>query len=64
MTQKHLKTIFQNIKYDKLKENDQGYGLKANKIYGLIEKENWQNIFNILHMIPVEKKKQKNFSIK
>ena len=56
VTQKHIKTLLANYKYNKLNEGNEKYKSKAVHLYGNIHQDDWENIFSAVHNAPVDNK--------
>ena len=56
LTQNSIKKILANIKYESINVSSLKYRNKFNEIYGMIPNEHWENIFKIIHSLPIGNK--------
>ena len=56
ITQKHIKSILANVKYESINGSSLKYRIKWSENFGIIANEHWENIFKILHFSPIGNK--------
>ena len=56
LTQKHVRSSFEEVKFSFLKEGDLKYKIKHEKLHGIVTNEQWENIFLVPQIAPVDNK--------
>ena len=56
LTQKHIRASFSEVKFSSLKETDLKHKIKHEKLHGILTDEQWENIFLVPRIAPVDNK--------
>ena len=56
LTQKHIRTFLSEVKFSSLKESDLKYKIKHEILHGILTDEQWENIFLVPRIAPVDNK--------
>ena len=56
LTQKHIRASFSEVKFSSLKESDLKHKIKHEKLHGILTDEQWENIFLVPRIAPVDNK--------
>ena len=56
LTQKHIRASFSEVKFSSLKESDLKHNIEHEKLHGILTDEQWENIFLVPRIAPVDNK--------